>query len=30
MPNFEALLETTSVGGNAPEARLIAYHLIKP
>jgi hypothetical protein len=30
MPNFEALLETTSVGGNAPEARLIAYRLIKP
>jgi hypothetical protein len=30
MPNFEALLETTSVGGNGPEARLIAYHLIKP
>jgi hypothetical protein len=30
MPNFEALLETTSVGGNAPEARLIAYRVIKP
>jgi hypothetical protein len=30
MPNFEALLETTSVAGNAPEARLIAYRLIKP
>jgi hypothetical protein len=30
MPNFEALLETTSVGGNAPEARLIAYRLIEP
>lgn len=30
MPNFEALVETTSVAGNAPEARLIAYRLIKP
>ena len=30
MPNFEALLETTSVAGNAPEARLIAYRLVQP
>lgn len=30
MPHFEALLETTSVGGNAPEARLIAYRIIQP
>ncbi len=30
MPYFEALLETTSVGGNAPEARLVAFRVIKP
>jgi hypothetical protein len=30
MPYFEALLETTSVGGNAPEARLVAYRIIQP
>jgi hypothetical protein len=30
MPYFEALLETISVGGNAPEARLVAYRVIKP
>lgn len=30
IPNFEALVETTSVAGNAPEARLIAYRLVKP
>ena len=30
MPYFEALIETTSIAGNAPEARLIAYRLIKP
>jgi hypothetical protein len=29
MPYFEALIETTSIAGNAPEARLIAYRLIK-
>ncbi|GGH17112.1 hypothetical protein [Silvibacterium dinghuense] len=30
MPHFEALLETTSVGGNAPESRLIAWRIIQP
>jgi len=30
MPYFEALLETVSVGGNAPEAHLIAYRVLKP
>jgi hypothetical protein len=30
MPHFEALLETTSVAGNAPEARLIAFRIVQP
>jgi hypothetical protein len=30
MPHFEALLETTSVGGNAPEVHVITYHRIQP
>jgi len=30
MPYFEALLETISVAGNAPQARLVAYRVIKP
>jgi hypothetical protein len=30
MPYFEILLETSSVGGNAPEARIVSYRLIKP
>jgi len=30
MPYFEVLLETTSVGGNAPEARVVTYRLIQP
>ncbi|WP_263356083.1 hypothetical protein [Acidicapsa ligni] len=30
MPYFEALLETTSVGGNAPEVHVLTYHRIKP
>ncbi len=30
MPYFEALIETTSIAGNAPEARLVGYRLIKP
>ena len=30
MPYFEALLETTSVGGNAPEVDVVTYHLIHP
>ncbi|WP_229739373.1 hypothetical protein [Edaphobacter dinghuensis] len=29
-PYFEALIETTSIAGNAPEARLVGYRLIKP
>jgi len=29
IPYFEVLLETLSVGGNAPEARVIAYRLIQ-
>jgi hypothetical protein len=30
MPYFEALIETTSIAGNAPEARLVGYRLVKP
>jgi hypothetical protein len=30
MPYFEVLLETSSVGGNAPEARVVAYRIIRP
>jgi len=30
IPYFEALLETTSVGGNAPEVHLLTYHLVQP
>jgi len=30
IPYFEVLLETSSVGGNAPEARIVAYRLTKP
>jgi hypothetical protein len=30
MPYFEVLLETTSVGGNAPEARVVTYRIIQP
>ncbi|ADV82375.1 hypothetical protein [Terriglobus saanensis] len=30
MPYFEVLLETMSVGGNAPEARVVTYRLIQP
>ncbi len=30
MAYFEALLETTSVGGNAPEVHVLTYHLIRP
>ncbi|HMF53068.1 MAG TPA: hypothetical protein VK593_01870 [Edaphobacter sp.] len=30
VPYFEVLLETSSVGGNAPEARVVAYRLVKP
>jgi hypothetical protein len=30
IPYFEALLETTSVGGNAPEVHLLTYHLLQP
>lgn len=30
MPYFEALLETTSVGGNAPEVHVVTYHRIDP
>ncbi|NYF77940.1 hypothetical protein [Granulicella arctica] len=30
MPYFEVLLETSSIGGNAPEARVVNYRLIKP
>jgi hypothetical protein len=30
IPYFEALLETTSVGGNAPEVHVLTYHRIKP
>lgn len=30
MPYFEALLETTSVGGNAPEVHVVTYHRIVP
>ena len=30
LPYFEALLETTDVGGNAPEARVISYRIIQP
>ncbi len=30
LPYFEALLETTSIGGNAPEVHVITYHLIQP
>ena len=30
LPYFEVLLETTSVGGNGPEARVVTYHLIQP
>jgi hypothetical protein len=30
VPYFEALLETTSVGGNAPEVHVLTYHLIRP
>lgn len=30
MPYFEALLETTSIAGNAPEAHLLAYRIVKP
>jgi hypothetical protein len=29
MPYFEVLLETSSVGGNAPEARVVAYRIIR-
>lgn len=28
LPHFEVLLQTTSVGGNAPEASILAYHLL--
>jgi hypothetical protein len=28
MPFFEVLLETTSIGGNAPEARIVAYRIL--
>jgi hypothetical protein len=30
MPYFEVLLETSSVGGNAPEASVVTYRLIQP
>jgi hypothetical protein len=30
MPYFEALLETTSVGGNAPEVHVLTFHRIQP
>ena len=30
LPYFEALLETTSVGGNAPEVHLLTYHRFQP
>ena len=30
VPYFEALLETTSVGGNAPEVHLLTYHRFQP
>jgi len=30
MPYFEALLETTSIGGNAPEVHVVTYHRIDP
>ena len=30
LPNFELLLETTSIGGNAPEAHIIAYRVLHP
>jgi hypothetical protein len=30
LPYFEALLETTSVGGNAPEVHVLTYHRIQP
>jgi hypothetical protein len=30
MPYFEALLETTNVGGNAPEVHVLTYHRIQP
>lgn len=30
IPWFEVLLETTSVAGNAPEARIISFRLIQP
>jgi len=29
MPYFEALIETTSVGGNAPEVHVLTYHKIQ-
>lgn len=28
LPFFEVLLETTSIGGNAPEARVVAYRIL--
>ena len=30
LPDFELLLETTSIGGNAPEAHIVAYRLLHP
>jgi hypothetical protein len=30
LPYFEALLETVSVGGNAPEVHILTYHQIQP
>jgi hypothetical protein len=30
IPYFEVLLETTSVGGNAPEVHVVTYRLIQP
>ena len=30
LPYFEALIETVSVGGNAPEVHIVTYHRIQP
>ena len=30
LPDFELLLETSSIGGNAPEAHIIAYRVLHP
>ena len=30
LPDFELLLETSSIGGNAPEAHIVAYRVLHP